>query len=308
MQTLAELTDHFAIPEVLTFDQVETAQTESGLLRANISTPACTAQLYLHGAHLARWQPTGHQPVLFLSDRSELAPEKAIRGGVPVIFPWFGPRTIDQRTDGPAHGFARLQTWNLAFAAISGDDLHLTLTLGPSDQSRELGFDHFQLAYTVVLGRELRLRLTVANESEAPLHCEEALHTYLEVGDATQVSLTGLANTEYLDKTDNFNRKLQTEPTLHLTEQTDRPYLNTPSTVILTDPALHRQIAVSKSNSLTTVIWNPWAEACAQIHDMSPEGWRTMTCIETANAGENAITLAPREAHTMESHITVASL
>ena len=303
MQTLAELNDQFQISEALSFDQ-----TEAGLLRANISTPACKAQLYLHGAHLTAWQPSGHKPVLFLSDRSEFEPEKAIRGGIPVIFPWFGPRTIDARTDGPAHGFARLQTWHLAFAAISGEDLHLTLTLGPSDESRTLGFDHFQLAYTVVLGRELRLRLTVANQAETPLHFEEALHTYLEVGDATKVSLIGLANTDYLDKTDNFARKRQAEETLHLTTQTDRPYLNTPATVTLTDPILHRQITVAKQNSLTTVIWNPWDEATAKIADMSPEGWRTMTCVETANAGENAITLSPRETHTMESLISIQEL
>lgn len=303
MQTFTELQENFSIPKVLAF-----AEPHPGMICARISSPYCDAELYLHGAHLTHWQPIGHKPVLFLSDRSEFAPDKAIRGGIPIIFPWFGPRAIDARTDGPAHGFVRLQTWNLAFAAVSGDDLHLTLTLAPSEQSRMLGFDHFQLACNIVLGRDLRLRLTVANQSETPLHFEEALHTYLEVGDATKVSLAGLANTEYLDKTDNFNRKLQAEPTLHLTGQTDRPYLNTSATVTLTDPTLRRQITVAKQNSLTTVIWNPWDEATAKIGDMSPEGWRSMTCVETANAGENAITLAPRETHTMESLISVQEL
>jgi glucose-6-phosphate 1-epimerase len=303
MQSLGELNDHFSLPGALSFDQ-----TETGLLRAHVSTPTCTAELYLHGAHLTHWQPAGHTPVLFLSDRSEFAADKAIRGGVPVIFPWFGPRTAtaeNPRTDGPAHGFARLQTWTVMFAAISGNDLHLTLALAPGEQSRALGFDHFQLAYTLVLGADLRLRLTVANQSESPLQFEEALHTYLAVGDATQVSLSGLGDTEYLDKTDNFARKRQTDPILHLTGTTDRPYLNTEATVTLTDPTLHRKLTVAKQNSKTTVVWNPWAELCAKLHDMPPDGWRTMTCVETANAGENAVTLGPRETHTMESHITV---
>jgi glucose-6-phosphate 1-epimerase len=265
----------------------------------------------MHGAHLTAWQPTGHAPAIFLSDRSEFTAAKPIRGGVPIIFPWFGPRTAtanNPRTDGPSHGFARTSSWHVAFAALAGDDLHLTLTLAPDETSRALGFDHFQLAYELVLGKELRLRLTVANQSHAPLHFEEALHTYLAVSDATQVEIRGLANTDFLDKTDGFQRKRQTEDSLTLTQETDRPYLNTAATVTLTDPTLHRRITVAKTNSLTTVVWNPWSTLSAKLADMTPEGWRTMTCIETANAAENAITLAPRSAHTMEAHLRVEEL
>jgi glucose-6-phosphate 1-epimerase len=301
MQTLEELESQFTIPGALTF-----APGNGGLVAACVATPACTAQLYMHGAHLTAWQPAGHAHALFLSERSEFTPAKPIRGGVPIIFPWFGPRTAtpqSPRTDGPSHGFARISSWHLAFAALTGDDLHLTLTLAPDEASRALGFDHFQLAYELVLGKELRLRLTVANQSETPLHFEEALHTYLAVGDATQVQIRGLANTDFLDKTHNFQRKRQTEEVLTLTQETDRPYLNTTATVTLDDPTLRRRITVAKTNSQTTVVWNPWSTLSAKLADMSPEGWRTMACIETANAVENAITLAPRSAHTMEAHI-----
>jgi len=152
------------------------------------------------------------------------------------------------------------------------------------------------------------MRLTVANHAESPLHFEEALHTYLAVGDAPQVEIRGLANTEFLDKTDGFQRKRQTEDVLTLTKETDRPYLNTAATVTLDDPILHRRIVVAKTKSLTTVIWNPWVEVSAKLPDMSADGWRGMTCIETANAVENAITLAPHTAHTMEAHLRVEEL
>jgi glucose-6-phosphate 1-epimerase len=306
MQTLEELNEHFAIPGALTF-----AVGDGGLIVARVNTPACAAEIYLHGAHLTAWQPGGHAPVLFLSERSAFAEDKAIRGGVPVIFPWFGARTATSespRTDGPSHGFARTSLWQVAFAALAGDDLHLTLTLGPNEASRTLGFDQFQLAYELVLGAELRMRLTVANQAEVPLHFEEALHTYLAVGDATQVEILGLADTEFLDKTEGFQRKRQTEEVLKFTKETDRPYLNTAATVTLKDPVLKRRITVSKTNSLTTVVWNPWPEVTVKLPDMNPESWRSMTCIETANAVENAITLAPRSAHTMEAHIRVAEL
>jgi glucose-6-phosphate 1-epimerase len=300
---LQQLTDNFAIPGVLAF-----SENEHGLIRASVTTPACTAELYLQGAHLTRWQPTGQKPVLFLSDRSAFTPGKAIRGGVPIIFPWFGGRTAtaeNQRTDGPSHGFARTAEWTLTFAALAGDDLHLTLTLAPNDTTRALGYDHFQLAYQLTLGVELRLQLAVSNQASTPLHFEEAFHSYFSVGDAHQVSIIGLSDTNYLDKTDEFKSKHQTETLLKLTGETDRPYLNTVTTINLDDPILNRRITVCKGNSKTTVVWNPWSELTAKLPDMPPDGWLTMVCIETANVAANAITLAPNQQHTMEAHIFV---
>ena len=306
MQNLEELNAHFAIPGAFSF-----ALGEGGLVAARISTPARTGEIYLHGAHLTSWQPIGQAPALFLSERSSFTEDKAIRGGIPIIFPWFGARTAtpeNPRTDGPSHGFARTSLWQVAFAALAGDDMHLTLTLAPDETSRSLGFDRFQLAYELVLGAELRMRLTVANQAETPLQFEEALHTYLAVGDVAQVQIRGLRNTEFLDKTDNFKRKRQMEDVLRLTKETDRPYLNTSATVTLDDPVLRRRITIAKANSLTTVVWNPWSELSAKLADMNPDGWRHMTCIETANAAENAITLAPRQTHTMEAHLRLEEL
>ena len=306
MMDLQTLNDNFAIDEVLRFSASDT-----GLLRAHVTTPACKAELYLQGAHLTAWQPAGHEPVIFLSERSPLAEGKAIRGGVPIIFPWFGPRTStaeSPRTDGPAHGFARTSEWTLAFAALAGDDLRLTLTLGPNEASRALGYSEFQLAFELTLGRELRMRLTVANAGSAPMRFEEALHTYFTVSDAAAISLNGLAQTEYIDKTDDMQRKMQQDATLRLTAWTDRLYLNTATTVTLDDPGFGRRITVAKSHSNSTVVWNPWAELSAKMADMTAENWRSMTCIETVNAAENAVLLQPTETHTMEAHVLVQAL
>jgi glucose-6-phosphate 1-epimerase len=299
---IKSLTDNFGIEGVLAFEQ------HGELIRALVTTPVCTAEFYLQGAHLTQWQPAGQKPVLFLSERSLFVPGKAIRGGVPVIFPWFGPRTANEfseRTDGPMHGFARIQNWEIAFAAMAGEDLHIALTLGPTEMSRALGYDQFQLAYRLILGKELRLQLTVANAGKEPLHFEEALHTYLSVVDAQQIIIIGLGDTEYLDKTDDSRRKTQMESPLVLTGQTDRPYLNTVTPITLDDPIDKRRITVSKSGSKTTVVWNPWAELCAKLPDMADDGWLQMTCIETANALSDAITLAAGEHRTMEANIFV---
>jgi glucose-6-phosphate 1-epimerase len=303
---LQALTDNFAIPGVLAF-----STSEHGLLRAHVTSPACTAEIYLQGAHVTAWEPAGQKPVIFLSERSPLEPGKPIRGGVPVIFPWFGGRAAtpeNPRTDGPQHGFARISVWELAFAAVSDGNLHLTFLLGPSETSRALGYDNFQLAYQLVLGHELRMRLTVANRAKTPLHFEEALHSYYAVSDPAKIALTGLGNTEFIDKVDDFKHKTQADAGLHLTGRTDRVYLNTRATVTLEDKPWQRRIIVAKANSSSTVIWNPWAELTATMADMAPDSWLHMTCIETTNVASNAVTLAPEQAHTMESHVTLEPL
>jgi len=299
MQTLTELNETFAIPGALVFESCH-----GGLLCAHVTTEACTGTIYLHGAHLAHWQPIAESPVLFLSKESLFAEDKAIRGGVPVIFPWFGART-GERTDGPAHGFARTQVWEVAFAAISGNNLHLTLTLGPSAISRGFGYDNFRVAYEVIFGRELTMRLSVANQGDKSLQFEEALHTYLHVKNAEEISISGLAGAEYLDKVENFKRKLQTEDPFSLTGTTDRLYLNTEATVTVDDPAFSRQLVIAKKGSASTVVWNPWTEGAAKLADLGDDEWEGMVCVETVNATENALTLLPGEAHTMESKITL---
>ena len=299
MQTLTELNETFAIPGALVFESCH-----GGLLCAHVTTQACTATIYLHGAHLAHWQPIAESPVLFLSKESLFAEDKAIRGGVPVIFPWFGPRT-GERTDGPMHGFARTQVWEVAFAAISGDDLHLTLTLGPTPISRGYGYDNFRVAYEIIFGRDLTLRLSVANQGDKPLHFEEALHTYLHVKNAEDISISGLLGAEFLDKVENFKRKHQLEEVLHLTGPTDRLYLNTETTITVDDPGFERQLITSKKGSKSTVVWNPWTEGAAKLADLGDNEWEDMVCIETVNANENALTLHPGEAHTMESKIVL---
>ena len=302
MQTLTELTDGFGIPGVLEF-----VEGNGGLLCARVTSEACKGTVYLHGAHVAEWAPAGAGDVLFLSKESVFAEEKAIRGGVPVVFPWFGPRT-GERTDGPMHGFARLQVWDVAFAAVSGGDVHLTLTLGPTEFSRALGYDDFRLVYEVVMGATLTLRLSVVNGGDKELKFEEALHTYLRVGDAEQVKIVGLGGVEYIDKRDGMKRKRQEEEVLTLTGTTDRPYLNTESTVTLEDAVLGRKVVVEKKGSRTTVVWNPWVEVAKTLADFGDDEWKVMTCVETANAAEDAIVLRGSEAHTMEAKISVVGL
>lgn len=302
--TADTLNESFALPGVLHFEQ------DGALQRAQITLPTCNATVYLHGAHLTHWQPAGQAPALFLSAESEFAPGKAIRGGVPICFPWFGPRSGGQ--SGPSHGFARIQEWTVANAALlSGEEptLHLTFILGPTELSRSLGFDHFRLAFELIFGadagRTLTLRLSVANLAPEPLVLEEALHTYFAVADVRATPITGLSSAAYLDKTDGFREKVTSSGQLLLTATTDRVFPGHTAPVAIHDSGNQRVLTNTKQNSSTTVLWNPWEQGSATLSDLPNDAWPGFLCVETANTGQDKLTLAPHQAHTLEAVFSI---
>jgi len=307
MQTAAELNAQFAIPSVLRFDE-----DRNGLPRAQVSVPTADATIYLQGAHLTFWQPVGDEPVLFSGGDAKWRNEHSSHVGVPVIFPWFGAKTLGPNEAGnasaPMHGFARQQPWTLALAAQTGDSVNLVFTLAANELSRSFGYGAFRLAMSFTIGPSLTMELTVANDDDKPLVFEEALHTYLAVKDVREVSIEGLANTEYLDKVENFARKRQEQKFLCFKSRTDRVFVNTETRSVLHDPIGKRLITVDKTGSRTTVVWNPWEELATQYNDIGKEGWPRFACIETVNAGENAVTLAPGETHTMRAAVRVEKM
>ena len=298
--TAAEIQAQFGIANILRFED-----TPGGLIRAVISGPRADATVYLHGAHVTGWTPRGQQPVLFTSSRSRFEPGVAIRGGVPIVFPWFGPRA--DGVPGPMHGFARIVEWSLESARLRPDSaVELSLALAPNQVSRDLGYDSFQLRFRVAAGAALEMEMEVHNQSEAPLRFEEALHSYFAVADIRRVGVTGLAGTTCIDKTAASARK-QWEGAIRITRETDQVHLNTASTCEIDDPVGQRTIVVEKAGSNTTVVWNPWIEKNRNLADMAPDDWQTMLCVETANALDDAVVLPGGGVHRMRTTIRVRS-
>ena len=163
----------------------------------------------------------------------------------------------------------------------------------------ELTREGFRLRFTVAMGSSLEMTLDVHNHSDAPARFEEALHTYLSVGDVSRVAVTGLESAEYLDKTDGFRQKTQPGHPLSISSETDSVYLNSKSACMVTDREWGRRIVVEKEGSSTTVVWNPWESKAATLSDLGPGEWQRMICIETANTSENAVTLDPGQSHRM---------
>jgi len=276
----------------------------NGLTHAVISTPTADAELYLQGAHLTNWTPHGQRPVLFLSPKNPFVAGKAIRGGVPIIFPWFGPRRDGK--PGPDHGFARTTEWTLESARARDDGtIEILLTLTSSAATRELFAPDFLLRFRVTVGSTLEMELETHTVSTEAFRFEAALHAYLAVSDVRHASVTGLEGTVYIDKTDGFKRKSRDAQPLRIAKETDQVYVNTSGPCIVHDPAWNRRIVVEKSGSESTVIWNPWIEKTETMSDMEPDGWKQMLCVEAANVADNAVHLPPGGSHKMSASLCV---
>ena len=290
----------FEIPDIARFEPGT-----GGLPRLAVTSPLAEAHIYLHGAHVTHFQPAGQAPVLFVSERSFFEKGKPIRGGVPVCFPWFANRA--GRPESPAHGFARTREWAVESLSVDDDQtVRVVLRLAADDTTRAHWPHDFVLRHHLVIGARLGMLLEVENVSGEPFQFEEALHTYFAVSDAREVSVTGLENAGYLDKTDALRPKTQGAEPLRFTGETDRTFEHTRATCLLHDPRASRRITVEKSGSATTVVWNPWIEKAAAMPDFGDDEWPCMACIETANAVANAITLAPGAKHAMRAVISVA--
>jgi glucose-6-phosphate 1-epimerase len=235
---------------------------------------------------------------LFLSERSQFASGKAIRGGVPVIFPWFGARA--GHPEAPDHGFARTREWAVeSVEHANNGSVAVTLAFEDDDATRGTWPHAYRVRHRVVFGKRLEMTLEVENRSDQPFQFEEALHTYLLVGDVAQASIDGLGGSVYIDKIDEMQRKSLGAGPLRLDGTTDRVFLDTRSTCIVADPVLTRRIVVEKTGSATTVVWNPWHEKASTMADLGDDQWRLMLCVEAANAADNAVHLASGERHAM---------
>jgi glucose-6-phosphate 1-epimerase len=299
MSDVDELNARFGLDSAVRFEDGP-----GGLTRAKIAADAATAEIYLQGAHVAAWQPTSAQhPVLFMSAKSHFAAGKAIRGGVPLVFPWFADRTGG--LPGGAHGFARTLPWEVVAAEQRAEGVALSFKLLPNQTTRDLGFDHFLLVYEVIVGATLTLALEVENVGDSPLMFEEALHAYYSVSDVRRIEVSGLDDTDYLDRAHQAVRKHQGVGAIRFAGETDQLHLNTRGAVTISDPEWRRRIVIEKRGSNSTVVWNPWIEKASRLADFGDDEWPHMVCVEPANAAENAVTVAPGAVHTMGMTVRV---
>lgn len=256
-----------------------------------VSNDHCTGTVHLLGATVTSWHPVGQEEVIFLSGDAVFDGRTAIRGGIPICFPWFGPgRHGDAQ---PAHGWARITEWS--FEGTEETPEATVCRFG-------LVHDGVKCEYEVTMGSTLEVAFT-GTAGQETLDVEQALHTYFAVADVTTAAVQGLEDTTYLDKTQGHSAHRQ-EGAVTFTQETDRVYLSG-GTVTLDDAAAGRRLRIESTGSSDTVVWNPWQEKAAAMKDLPDDGWKSFVCVETANARDHHYVLEPGRSHTMTQRVSV---
>ena len=271
-----------------------------------VSGAAASAEIYLHGATVTGWTPRGAEPVLWVSAASRFTRDAALRGGVPICFPWFGPRA--GHPESPSHGFARLSQWSLAGAWDDGEEVTVRLRLTDRDARGASAWPHpFEAIYTVVIGSRLSLALTVTNHGDDDLVFEEALHTYLGVRDIRTTEVTGLQGAPFSDSRCGPQAVPGDPGPVRFRAETDRLYPGSTATATVHDGGAGRCVVIAKAGSESTVVWNPWADKARDLPDMGDDEWTRMLCVEVGNLRDAAVGLAPGGSHTMTAIFGLSS-
>ncbi len=299
MQNTQSFNKRFAIKNHLRF-----TKDASGICLALIDNGKARAAVSLQGATLLHWQPKDcPDPVIWASAKAKLAMGKSVRGGVPICWPWFGPHA--EQKDFPAHGYARTTPWTVVSSGVtSAGNTHLVLRLQETEQSLKQWPHNTPVEMDIQVGESLIMTLTTRNVSDHAVPLSEALHTYFHISDIEQIHLSGLEGCDYKDKVLNFAQSRQVGP-VRFKGETDRVYLDSTQRCVINDPGLNRRIIIDKTGSRSTVVWNPWQQKADAMGDFTIAGWRQMVCVESANALDNTLSLAPGTSHELQVHYQV---
>lgn len=300
-QSCEKLNQKFGVKDSLVFKEGP-----NGFIFADIENVSDSAQIFLHGAQITSYVPKGEEPVIFLSPNSIYESGKAIRGGIPISWPWFADHLTDKTK--PSHGFARTSEWEVrGTTQLSADETQITLGLKDNDETYELWDYSFDIEISILVGKELSVSLTMTNTDKKEYAITSAFHSYYHVGDISEVAIVGFDDTSFIDKVDNFITKQQ-QGAVTIADETDRIYLDTNNDCVIEDKSLGRKIRIKKYGSNSTVVWNPWSEKAKAMKDLGDSDYTKFVCVETTNAGSDIITISPGEKHILALNILVENL
>ncbi|MDY6804310.1 MAG: D-hexose-6-phosphate mutarotase [Cyanobacteriota bacterium] len=276
--------------------QLKFVEGKGGFPFIEIHSPKAKASISVYGGQVLSFQPANEpEDLMFLSENAYYQEGKAIKGGVPVCWPWFGPDP--EGLGRPSHGFVRNRLWNvLATETTAEGEVKVKLGLAETAETREIWPQAFEVAMEISVGDSLTVELITRNTGvrealrmqHRAFSITQALHTYFNVGDIDRVKVLGLEEIEYVDKTDNGAKKTQ-KGAVTISSEVDRIYTNVPNELVIEDAALGRRILISSTGSKTAVVWNPWVEISAKMADLEDEDYKRLVCVETANAAEDVV-------------------
>lgn len=271
-------------------------QLDNGFKYIEIKNKEAEAKIALQGAHLFRYKVKDKPSLLWLSKAAYFEEGKAIRGGIPICFPWFGKNKDNPSL--PQHGFARTQLWAVILEEEKDDSTtHIRLQLTPNAHTLAQWNYLFDVTLDMIIGEALSIALSVTNTDTKPFEISTALHTYFSVSNIETVFIKGLDGRDYYDALDE-KKHIQTGDII-IQEEVDRVYFHPSETIDLFDGDIKVKLQQEGSNSL--VVWNPWIEKSKQMNDMTEDGYRSMVCLETSNAREDSKVLNPNESHVLKA-------
>lgn len=273
----------------------------TGIELLEIKNSAASATISVYGGHVLSYIPAGEKDALFVSEKSFFEPGKAIRGGIPVCWPWFGPHPSDASL--PLHGFIRTLQWQVAKTSEASDSSTVILECKSDAATKKLWSHDFRVTLSIMVGAKLELILTTHNEGKESFTVTDAFHTYFRVGDISSVSVCGLDGTSYDDKVGEPQIRTQTGDVI-ITGETNRIY-HSERVCVVTDRSLERTTTIEKSGFPETVIWNPWVERAKAMADFDDEEYHTMVCAEAASVGVDSFIVKPGSSVAQNMTITV---
>lgn len=256
-----------------------------------VKNEAAEAKVALQGAHLFHYARAGEEPILWLSEASDFELGKAIRGGVPVCWPWFG---FNKDKSLPQHGFARTALWEFVGSdEVDAKTTVLTLRLTHDEKKLQMWNYRFLLELKITISDKLSMELKTTNLDDKSFKISQALHTYFSVSHISEVAIKGLDKKPYLDALTWKNEIQNGDITFN--QEVDRVYQEVDGEIVLSDK--RREVHIKNSGSSSVVVWNPWIEKTLRMSAMQEDAYKHMLCIESANAFDDARVLKPKEVH-----------
>jgi len=298
MDRVIALKEKYSIP-----GKIEFMPGRAGFVYAVLRSGFSECVVSLYGGHVMSYKPDGKDDLLWVSEYSYFEDGKAIRGGIPVCWPWFGDNPSSPEL--PSHGFAKICDWNVKSSSSNENFTELVLSLSDRDvPDKRFGTQPFELELSVRCGKKLEVALATYNSGNSDFKLTESFHTYFSVSDINKVFISGLDGEEYSEKTGETRRKSIQSGPVTFSSKVARTYSGSACDCEICDPGAGRKIKISKAGSRTTVLWNPWIAESAKSPDLEDNAYLEMVCVETANAFSDSVSIAPGEIHRMKTVIS----
>ncbi|MBA3755990.1 MAG: D-hexose-6-phosphate mutarotase [Nitrosomonas sp.] len=272
--------------------QLEFIAGKGGLPMIQVNSSKAKALISIYAGQVLSFKPSDEpEDILFLSEQAYYQSGKAIKGGAPICWPWFGPDPLGQGR--PGHGFVRNRPWNVvATEENANGDIKITLGLVDTPETQSIWPYSFVLHHEILISDSLNLSLITRNTGNEKFSITQAFHTYFKIGHIAQVKVLGLEGCSYIDKVDNSAQKLQAD-SVTINSEVDRIYLDAGKPLTIEDSVLHRRIQITSQGSKTAVVWNPWEKISKEMADLEDVDYQRLLCVETTNAANDVVEIAP---------------